>query len=92
MIYDEEIPATIWRMAWNHKNKYSKISNIRHTKSQKLNDSRLVLQLPLPNPLKPGVVENEDEVGAAPTGDAPTTSEWPTILLHKVQLILEIWQ
>ena len=22
-------------------------------------------------------VENEDVVGAAPTGDAPTTSEWP---------------
>ena len=26
-------------------------------------------------------VENEDVVGAAPTGDAPTTSEWATILL-----------
>ena len=24
-------------------------------------------------------VENEDVVGAAPTGDAPTTSEWSTI-------------
>ena len=24
-------------------------------------------------------VENEDEVGAAPTGDAPTTFEWSTI-------------
>ena len=35
-------------------------------------------------------VENEDVVGAAPTGDAPTTSEWSTILLHiKVWLILE---
>ena len=31
------------------------ISNIRRNKSQNLNDSRLVLQLPLPNPLKPGV-------------------------------------
>ena len=37
-------------------------------------------------------VENEDVVGAAPTGDAPTTSEWSTILLPKVQLILEVWQ
>ena len=37
--------------------------------------------------------ENEDVVGAAPTGDAPTTSEWLTILLPaKVQLILETWQ
>ena len=25
-------------------------------------------------------VENEDVVGAAPTGDAPATSEWSTIL------------
>ena len=38
-------------------------------------------------------VENEDVVGAAPTGDAPTTSEWSTMLLAtKVRLILEIWQ
>ena len=35
---------------------------------------------------------NEDVVGAAPTGDAPTTSEWSTILLHtKVRLILECY-
>ena len=37
-----------------HKN-YRKISNISHTKSQNLNVSRLVLQLSLPNPTKPGV-------------------------------------
>ena len=36
-------------------------------------------------------VENEDVVGAAPTGAAPTTSEWSTILLPtKVRLILEV--
>ena len=36
-------------------------------------------------------VENEDVVGAAPTGDAPITSEWSTILLPtKVRLILEV--
>ena len=36
-------------------------------------------------------VDNEDVVGAAPAGAAPTTSEWSTILLPtKVQLILEI--
>ena len=36
-------------------------------------------------------VENEDVVGAAPTGDAPTTSEWSTILFPtKVRLILEM--
>ena len=33
-------------------------------------------------------VENEDVVGAVPTGHAPTTSEWSTILLPaKVRLI-----
>ena len=36
-------------------------------------------------------VENEDVVGAAPTGVAPTTSELSTILLPtKVRLILEV--
>ena len=38
-------------------------------------------------------VENEDVVGAAPTGDAPTTSEWSTILLPtKVRVILQVWR
>ena len=37
-------------------------------------------------------VENEDVVGTAPTGDAPTASEWSTTLLpSKVWLILEVW-
>ena len=35
--------------------KYRKISNIRHIITQNLNDSHLVLQSSLPNPLKPGV-------------------------------------
>ena len=35
-------------------------------------------------------VDNEDVVGAAPTGNAPTTSKWSTTLLPtKVWLILE---
>ena len=34
---------------------YREVSNIRRTKSQNLNASRLVLKLSLPNPLKPGV-------------------------------------
>ena len=34
---------------------YRKVSNIRRTKYQNLNDSRLVLQLSVPNPLKPSV-------------------------------------
>ena len=66
---------------------YCKISNMRHTKSQNLNDPHLILQLSSPNPLKPGVksrrcswssAENEDVVGAALTGDTPNPSEWST--------------
>ena len=38
-----------------HYRKYCKISNISRTKYQNLNDSRLILQLSLPNPLKPDV-------------------------------------
>ena len=37
-------------------------------------------------------IENDDVVRAAPTGDAPTTSELSTILLPtRVRLILEVW-
>ena len=70
---------------------YCQFSNIRRTQSPNINVSRLVLQLSLPNLLKPWCqVENEDVVGAAPRGDAPTTSEWSTILLPtKARLILE---
>ena len=38
-----------------HMQVYRKISNIRHTKSQNLNDSHLVLKSSLPNPFKPCV-------------------------------------
>ena len=34
---------------------YRQVSNIRRTKSQHLKDSRTVLRLSLPNPLKPDV-------------------------------------
>ena len=39
------------------------------------------------------LLENEDVVGAAPIGDAPTTSEWSIIPLPtKALFILEVWQ
>ena len=39
------------------------------------------------------LVDNEDVVEAAPTGDAPTTSELSTLILPiKVRLILETWR
>ena len=66
---------------------YRIISNIRGTKWPNLNVSQLVFAQS--NEARCSV-ENEDVVGAAPTGDAPTTSEWLTILLPtKVRLILE---
>ena len=55
---------------------YREVSNIRHTKYQILNISRLVLQLSLPSTEAGCLVDNEDVDGAAPTGDAPPTSEW----------------
>ena len=49
------------------------------------------MQLSLPNQSKPG--ENENVVGAAPTGGAPTTTEWLTIVLPiEVRLILDVWR
>ena len=56
---------------------YHQISNTSCTISQNLNVSRLFLQLSVCNILKPGVqVENADVVGAVPTGNAPTKSEY----------------
>ena len=38
-------------------------------------------------------IENEDVAEAAPTGNAPTTSEWSTSLLPtKVRIISEVWR
>ena len=53
---------------------YCQISHISHTQYQNLNVSHLVLWL---QSFEASCsVEKEDVVGAAPTGDAPTTSEW----------------
>ena len=68
---------------------YHQTSNISLTKSQNLCVSCLVFAQSIEARC---YVEDEDVVGAAPTGDAPTTSEWSTVLLPKVWLILEVWQ
>ena len=57
---------------------YSETSNISRMKFANLNVYRLVMPLslcPLGTIEARCSVENEDVVGAAPTGDAPTTSE-----------------
>ena len=48
------IPHSIPRISLHFQN-YCQTSGIRYTKSQNLNVSHLILQLSLPNPLKPGV-------------------------------------
>ena len=73
--------VTTTQQPWS--SNYHQIPNIRHTKSQNLNVSHLVRCY----------LENEDIIGAVPTGEVPTTSEWSTILLPTmVHVILEVWQ
>ena len=80
-----------WAFQWRWED-YRQTPNIRHTESRSINISWLVLQLSLPNPLKPYVKSrNKDVIGAAPTGNAPNISERPTNLLHtKVRLISKV--
>ena len=72
---------------------YRQFSNIRRTQSQNINTVATVATVTVVFAQSIEArcyVENEDVVGAAPTGDAPTTSEWSTIWLPtKVRLILE---
>ena len=61
MSYTDKMVFFNWNWPWYIKSLcriddiYRKVSNISGTKSQNLNASRLILQLYLPNPLKPGV-------------------------------------
>ena len=76
-----------------HMQIYSQTSNITGTKSKILNSfsSRLAVVIAQFNEAMCWA-EDEDVVGAAPTGDAPSTSEWSTILLPtKVHYILEFY-
>ena len=77
---------------WLQWESYRKTSNLSRTQSQKLKcfSSRLAVVFAQSIEAKCWV-ENEDVVGAAPTGDAPTTSELSTILLPTmVRLLLEV--
>ena len=71
---------------------YRQISNIRRTKSQNFNCFLSRLAAVFVQSIEASYqVKNEDVVRAAPTGDAPTTSEWSIILLPtRVRLILEV--
>ena len=61
---------------------YRKLSNISGTKSQNLDDFRLVLPLSLLNPLKTGVKETMKMWSEWSTNELPT----------KVRLILDTWR
>ena len=78
-LYLRMLPSNLWYLA-------------HQIPKLKFFSSRLVL--PLSQSIKAmRSVDNEDVVGAAPTGDAPTTSEWSAMLLpHEVRLILENWR
>ena len=70
---------------------YCQTSNISHIKSQQFS-SRLVVGFAQSIEAR-YLVDNEDVVGAAKTGNAQTTPGWSTILLPpKVRLILGIWR
>ena len=71
---------------------YRQVSNIRRSKSKNLKRFSSRLAVVCAQSIEARCwVENEDVVGAVPTGDAPTTSEWSTILLPiKARLILEV--
>ena len=54
----DNILSNIWvhsKLIWDDYEDYRLFSNIRRAQSQNINVYRLVLQLPLPNPLKPRV-------------------------------------
>ena len=69
---------------------YCQISNISRTKSQHFKNSYCLAAF-FAESLVQCQVDHSDVVGAAPTGDAPTTIEWSTMLMPtKVPLILEV--
>ena len=55
IVFIEEMALKSEILEINLETSYSKISTTNRNKSQNLNDSRLVWQLSLPNPLNPGV-------------------------------------
>ena len=89
---NEKIIAQCWSS--QSKNAYRQISNIRGTEYQNSNVSLSCLAVVYTQSIEAMCwVKNEDAVGAAPTGDAPTASEWSASLLPtKVCLVLQVWK
>ena len=73
----------------NHKKLiHRKISNIWFTKSQILNDSHLVLQLSVPNPLKPGVLSDQLPAKGSYIRDLTVTTKNSTWSFSKFKNVL----
>ena len=53
--FNTKIPSSWGILRMHEQLEYCRISNIIHTKSPNLTVSRLILQLTLPNPMKPGI-------------------------------------
>ena len=72
---------------------YRKISNIRQHQISKLKFSSSRHDVVFVQYIETSCqIGNKDVVGAAPTGGAPTASDWSKILMPtKVRLILEVW-
>ena len=83
---------TITKQSMSKSWTYCQTSNTRCTKSQKCFWSCFTVVFAQSIEARCWV-ENEDVIGGAPTGDAPTTSERSAILLPiKVRLMLEVLQ
>ena len=91
--FDSSIPhlckhlsVTIWFIQislcpYPYINPYRQNSDISGIISQNWNVSHLVLQLSLPNPLKPGLGQ-----------EWPTTPQWSILLHNKARLVLDVWR
>ena len=73
---------------------YRQIANKSRTKSQNLNVCRLVLQLPLPTPLEPGILSREWRCSWSNADRRCSNYIWMirNSLPIKVRLVLEIWR
>ena len=65
--------------------RYRQISNVRRTKSQNLNVARLVCVIYWSQVL------SREWIGAALVCDAPTTTQWPTILLATEMSMIDLF-
>ena len=91
---DKKLAIPIIGLHTDVKMLYRQASNMSHTESQNLMFLASSCSFVFAKSIEARcLAENKDIVGAAPTGDALTTSEWsPILLTTKLRLILEVWR